>query len=96
MPDTGLIRLFAVPWPTASNSDAGRPVIIETTTVVVSWLSGFGGSGVVYQWMTQNAAIKTAMPATTATGITQAGVPATGLRSGVARRTGRFALTTPW
>ena len=96
------MRLFAVPWPMASNSDEGRPVIWVSTTCVVSVLSGFGGAGVVYQRMTRNVATSRAMTASTAAGATQTGVPATGLRIGapplradVCLRTGavRRALT---
>src|SRR4029077_18682590 len=98
-PDMGLIRLLAVPCPTVSNSELGRLVMIEITCAVVSALGAFGGSGVVYQRMTRNAAIRTARPATTAAGITHVGVPATGLRTGARVtpfRTGRRLLTTPW
>ena len=45
---TGLIRLLAVPWPTLSNSDAGRLVIWDTTCCVVSTEGGVGVIGVVY------------------------------------------------
>src|SRR5579864_6979234 len=98
-PDTGLIRLVAVPWPTASNSELGRFVMMEMTCAVVSWLGALGGSGVVYQRMTRNAAISTARPPTTAAGITHEGVPATGLRIDArvaAFRTGGRLLTIPW
>src|SRR5690242_11023287 len=97
-PDMGLIRLVAVPFPTVSNSELGRFVMIDITCAVVSGLGAFGGSGVVYQRMTRNAAISTARPATTAAGMTHAGVPATGLRTGARVapfRTGRRLLTIP-
>ena len=75
-----------MPGPTASNSDAGRLVIDETTAALEPELRGGGGSGVTYQRIRKNAATSTASPATIAAGATHTGVRATGLRTGRGRR----------
>ncbi len=87
--------MFAVPWPTALNSDAGKPVIWETTAAVVSWLGALGGTGVVYQRTTKNAATTSAIPTTTAAGVTHTGVLDTGLRIGRRAGTVFLALIRP-
>jgi spore maturation protein SpmB len=67
-----------------------------TTLCVASTFSGGGGTGVVYHLMIRKAPTSTAMPATTASGVTHTGVCDTGLRIGLARLAGWRLIRSLW
>ncbi len=71
-------------------------VIAATTFWVASTFRGGGGTGVVYQRIRRNAPTSKAMPATTARGVTHAGVRETGFRIGLARFAGCRPIRSPW